>query len=76
MKTKKYEKFMEELDYLLSEIRNYAENTYLSKETKNHGLTNSQFISFCVINVLSIQSCIFDRHNERVDKKLKKKAKK
>jgi hypothetical protein len=73
MSKKKNAEFMMDLDYLLSEIREYAEHMYKSKHTKNHGLTNSQFINFCALSMLAQQSCIFDRHNENVNKKLEKK---
>ena len=76
MGKKKHEEFMKDLDYLLSEIREYTEHMYKSKHTKDHGLTNTQFINFCALSMLAQQGCIFDRHNERVNKELDKEVKK
>jgi hypothetical protein len=76
MSKKKEAEFLKELETFLDSIREYSIQMYFSKYTKGHGLTNSQFIQFNAIQVMSAQSSIFDRHNEKIDKKLAKKGNK
>ena len=51
----------------------HAIDSYFCEHHQDHGLTHGQFIQTCMITYISEQSVIFDRHNERVDKKLEKK---
>lgn len=72
---KEAKEFSEYLIKYLNDAAIQIFESYLCEHHQDHGLTHGQFIQTCMITYMAEQSVIFDRHNEKVNKKLKKELK-
>jgi hypothetical protein len=70
---KEAREFVENVHVFLQGFMQHAIDSYFCEHHQDHGLTHGQFIQTVMITYMAEQSVIFDRHNEKVNKKLEKK---